>query len=328
MKDHITIGLAGDVMIGRNVDLVMTRKGYAYPWGNVLPLFKSIDVNIVNLETTLTRSNHLVNKVFNFRATPDKVNSLCEAHITAVNLANNHILDYSEEGLKETIHALQAAHIQFTGAGLNRSEAAEPVIINRNNLCIGLAGFTDNEPAWEALHNRYGTNYINIANKVHRSRALKIISRLRKQTDLVVVSIHWGPNKNERPAPSFIQFAHDMVNSGAHIIHGHSAHNFQGIELYKSSLILYDTGDFIDDYVVDPYLRNDHSFLFIVQARHTGVTGLQLLPVLINKCQVNIADGSDFRWAIHRIRQLSYEFGTRINDEGVVRMTGEYIAPG
>src|SRR5439155_11772603 len=129
MKNRVTIGLMGDVMIGRYVDSVISGRGYNWPWGNVLPVLKSTDINIINLETTLTRSNNIVSKVFNFKATPDKVNSLSAAHIAAVNLANNHILDFSGDGLTETIHTLNAAQIKHTGAGLNSREAAEPVML-------------------------------------------------------------------------------------------------------------------------------------------------------------------------------------------------------
>ena len=61
-----------------------------------------------------------------------------------------------------------------------------------------------------------------------------------------------------------------MIDSGADIIIGHSAHNFQGIEQYHGKLILYDTGDFVDDYVVDPYLKNDHSFFYRMNLKKTG----------------------------------------------------------
>jgi poly-gamma-glutamate synthesis protein (capsule biosynthesis protein) len=323
MNGKITIGLAGDVMIGRHVDSIISDRGYAYPWGNVLPLLQSTDVNIVNLETTLTHSNNEVYKVFNFKASPDKVNTLTEAHITAVNLANNHILDYSEEGLYETIENLEAARILYTGAGQNSSAAAAPVIIEHNNIRIGLLGFTDNEPAWKALADRCGTNYINIASKSQQLEALSCMANLREGIDLLIVSIHWGPNMKERPDEDFIEFAHSMVDNGADIIHGHSAHNFQGIELYSHGLILYDTGDFIDDYRVDLIFRNDHSFFFLAEAGKAGVMSLRLIPILINRCQVNLAEGSDYDWSIRRMQELSLDFGTIITDDGEVILMGD-----
>src|SRR5665647_3966996 len=107
MSDNtIAIGLAGDVMIGRGVNTTITGKGYIYPWGNVLPLLKNTDINIINLEAALTNSNNKVFKTFNFKATPDKIKTLTEACITVANLANNHVLDFSEKGLRETFQTL------------------------------------------------------------------------------------------------------------------------------------------------------------------------------------------------------------------------------
>ena len=108
-NDQLVIGLTGDVMIGRTVDTIISQYGYRYVWGNVLALLQSTDINVINLETTLTNSTKMVDKTFNFKATPDKVKCLLDAHVTVANLANNHILDFSEKGLTETIQTLKKA---------------------------------------------------------------------------------------------------------------------------------------------------------------------------------------------------------------------------
>lgn len=318
ISDKLIIGLTGDVMIGRSVDPVISREGYSYVWGNMLPLLHSTDMNIVNLETTLTRSEKKVPKVFNFKAAPDKVKTLTEAHITFVNLANNHIFDYSEEGLVETLHVLRDADIQFAGAGMNREEAERPCFIKKNNLRVGILGFTDNEPGWSADLSKSGINYIDISSKNSRQKVLEAILGIRVKTDVVVVSMHWGPNMREEPPDYFIAFAHDMVEMGADIIHGHSAHIFQGIEVYHNKLVLYDTGDFVDDYVVHQVLKNNHSFLFRVEVTRKGIERLKLIPVLISNYQVNQATGKSYEWSIKRMQQLSRRFGTIVSDTGEV----------
>jgi poly-gamma-glutamate synthesis protein (capsule biosynthesis protein) len=319
MSDNtITIGMVGDVMIGRGVNTAISNNGYSYPWGNVLPVLKNTDINIINLEAALTHSNEMVFKVFNFKATPDKIKTLTEARITAVNLANNHILDFSEEGLVETIQTLNGAGIKHAGAGMNEKEAKKPVILTKKNSTIGVLGFTDNEPGWKAGTSTSGVNYIDISKKEDCDKALIDIAQLRKETDIVIVSIHWGPNMNEEPARHFIDFAHAMIEQGAAIIHGHSAHNFQGIEVYNHKLILYDTGDFVDDYAVDPVLKNDHSFFFKVEASKQRIENVVLIPVLISNDQVNLAIGEDYKWCIRRMQHLSAKFGTKVSDKGEV----------
>ncbi|MDP4284298.1 MAG: CapA family protein [Bacteroidota bacterium] len=311
--DQLVIGLTGDVMIGRTVDSNTSREGYRYVWGNVLPLLQSTDINIVNLETTLTNSNKMVTKTFNFKASPDKIKCLKDAHVTVANLANNHILDYSQEGLIETLQTLKKAGIAHVGAGMNDKEASQPVILTRKNIRIGILGFTDNEPTWKAGASKSGINYINVSSEDDRERALLSIEQLKKEADIVIISIHWGPNMKAFPEKNFIDFAHQMIDNGAGIIHGHSAHNFQGIEVYHHKLILYDTGDFVDDYRVDPIFRNDHSFFFRVEADEKGLTKLNLFPVLISDYQVNV-DAKDAKWSLQRMQYLSEKFGTKFNE--------------
>ena len=98
MNEKLLIGFTGDVMIGRGVDAAISRNGYTYPWGNLLPLLSSTDLNVINLETTLTNSSSEVFKTFNFKASPDKVECLKLAHIHIANIANNHILDFFRTG--------------------------------------------------------------------------------------------------------------------------------------------------------------------------------------------------------------------------------------
>jgi poly-gamma-glutamate synthesis protein (capsule biosynthesis protein) len=318
INGKLVIGFTGDVMIGRSVDHVIEREGYLYVWGDTLSLLRSTDMNIVNLETTLTRSEKKVPKVFNFKAAPDKVKTLAGANISFSNLANNHIFDYSVEGLVETMQVLKDAGIHFTGAGNNLEEAERPCIMEKNNIRIGLLGYSNNEPGWQAGRDKPGINYINISDKEQQQKVLDAIAQLKKTTDIVIVSIHWGPNMREEPPAEFIAFAHDMADTGADIIHGHSAHIFQGIEFYHNKLLLYDTGDFIDDYVVDPVLKNNHSFLFLAEVSGKGIERLRLVPVVISHYQVNQATVEGFAWSIKRVQQLSRPFGTVITDSGEV----------
>jgi poly-gamma-glutamate synthesis protein (capsule biosynthesis protein) len=280
---------------------------------------KGTDLNIVNLETTFTLSNRKVYKEFAFKSAPDNVKSLISASISVASLANNHILDFANEGLFETINTLDQAGIKHVGAGMSLTDAAAPLKIQKKTFTVGLLGFTDNEPSWKA-DGGPGINYINIDNREDHSRVISAVKMLRKETDLVIVSIHWGPNMREKPPQEFITFAHILSRHGVDVVHGHSAHIIQGIECYNDSLILYDTGDFIDDYAVDPELRNDLSAFFILRVNKSGLLDLQVIPTRIFQYQVNVARQEDHDWVIRRLQQLSLDFGTHINDEGRIKL--------
>lgn len=303
----LTLGLMGDVMLGRLV--AKQQKGSV--WGNLLPLLQPLDFRVINLETTFTRSDKAASKVFTFKADPDHVHWLQEARIDVANVANNHILDYSEEGLFETLATLDRAHIQHVGAGADLHSAKKAAILEKKGIKIGLIGYTDNEPSWRARLDSPGTNYLHIGDI---AEVKKDILHLRKEVDLLIVSLHWGPNMQERPTKQQVAFAHELVDAGVDIIYGHSSHIFQGVEIYKKRLILYDTGDFVDDYAVDPDLRNDRSFLFVVELDKNGPLKVSLIPILITDFQVTLAKGIERQETINRLKLLSKEFDTRFTD--------------
>ena len=306
----IKLGFMGDVMIGRLVNEQISLKGdYVYPWGDVLPLILQTDINIINLEATLTTSGKKVPKVFNFKANPEKVRTLSAARIDVCNLANNHIMDFSKEGLIETARVLEEAGIKHVGAGRNISRAREAAVQERGGVTVGVIGCTDNEPDWCATEDRPGTNYIKVGDT---GTARKLIEETRDEVDVLILSVHWGPNMRLRPTRQFIDFAHRVIDCGVDIIHGHSAHVFQGIEIYKDKLILYDTGDFIDDYRVEPVLRNDRSFMVVVELDKTKIVKTTLYPVLISRMQVNLSTGSEFTESVEGIKKLCSEFNTTV----------------
>lgn len=313
------LGFTGDVMLGRLANEVIHHHGFLYPFGDFLPILKSHDFNLINLETTLTTSHKKVPKVFNFKANPDKVRCLQEANISVVNLANNHILDYSEEGMLETLETLRNAKIPYIGVGQNIEEASQALIYPTEKLTLGLIGCTDNESDWLATNTRPGTHYIEIGNDQSTNRLFESIQKTRPIVDLLIVSLHWGPNNRETPLHAHQALAHAMIEQGVDIVHGHSAHVTQGVELYQNKLILYDTGDFVDDYMVGPYLRNDYTFLFQVEVNllekgQATIASLTLIPGLISNCQVNLAPASEYRKILSRMELLSQAFGTRFEE--------------
>lgn len=300
------IGFMGDVMIGRLVNENLSSAAPSYLWGNALSEILKTDITIANLEAALTHSTQRVEKVFNFKSDPKNVQVLHEAQIDVVNLANNHVLDYAEEGLLETLDTLKKAGIHYVGAGRSLKEAKTPVVITAQGMTIGVLGFTDNEPSWEADASSPGTRFVTVGD-IEKIR--DDIIKLRKEVDILIASVHWGPNMRERPSPTFIRFAHQLLDLGVDIFHGHSAHIFQGIEFFDRKLIMYDTGDFVDDYYVDPVLRNDRSFFFKVEVDQNGIRGVELVPVLISDFQVNLSNDIE---TVKRMQALSSEFGTHL----------------
>jgi poly-gamma-glutamate synthesis protein (capsule biosynthesis protein) len=331
MSRPVTLAMTGDVMLGRGVDETLRRLGPTYPWGDLVPLLTEADLTILNLECVIAQGGQPWSrwpKVYHFRADPVAMRALEHAGVDCVTLANNHVLDYEEEALFEMLELLQKAGIAFTGAGHNLGEAQRPALLDAHGLRVGIVAFTDNEPGWAARPDAPGTNYIPITLEERAfSPVREAIAQSRAAgADLVIFTIHWGPNMVERPTPLFREFARGVVDAGADVFFGHSAHNFQGIELYKGRPIIYDAGDFVDDYVVDPALRNDWGLLFRLEAQGSVVRRLELIPVVIQQRQVNRATGSERTAIADRITRLSAELGTAILHQRD-RLWVEYPAP-
>jgi poly-gamma-glutamate synthesis protein (capsule biosynthesis protein) len=320
MSPSVTLALTGDVMLGRGVNQALRHHGPAYPWGDLLPWLTGADLTVVNLECVIAQGGHPWSrwpKVFHFRADPIAVTALKQAGINCVTLANNHVLDFETDALREMVMLLRRAGIAFTGAGCDLAEARRPVVLEARGLRVGILAFTDNEPGWAATPDAPGTNYIPIAlNDAAMGPVREGIAQARSAgADLVVFTIHWGPNMIQRPSTAFRSFAHAIIDAGADLFLGHSAHIFQGIELHRGRPIIYDAGDFVDDYAVDPKLRNDWGLLFQLEADRAGFHRIELTPLVISHCQVNRAVGPDREAILERITELTAELGSTVRLE-------------
>jgi poly-gamma-glutamate capsule biosynthesis protein CapA/YwtB (metallophosphatase superfamily) len=324
--EAIRLALAGDTMLGRLVDEAISRNGPRWVWGDVLPLLREADLALVNLECVIASAGRPFEppRVFYFRARPGAVEALREAGIDAVVLANNHAMDFRAEGLLETLRHLDLAGIAHAGAGENLAAAARPAILERRGLRVGIVAFADHYPEYAATPSSAGTHVIPISlAREHFSRIEQAIAAARGAgAEWVVFSIHWGPNLREAPTPEFVDFARAVVDAGADVFHGHSAHVFQAIEIYRGKPILYDTGDLLDDYAVHRELRNDLQLLFLLTVSGKTLRAVELVPLRIRHMQVNRAVGEDFRWIAETIRRRSAPFGTSIETApgGVLRV--------
>ncbi len=311
----VTVALVGDVMLGRGVNEALREARPEQPWGDALPVLEETDLRVVNLECAVTEHRRQwtrTPKVFHFRADPPSIEVLRAARIDACSLANNHTLDFEERGLLDTLAHLGTAGIRYAGAGRNREEAERPALLASGGERVALVAFTDNEPPFAAGPDKPGTNYLPVSLEPEVLRRVEAAVAAARQAgaETVVFSNHWGPNMVERPSDLFRRFARAVVDRGADVYYGHSAHVFQGVEIYHGKPILYDTGDFIDDYAVDPRLRNDRSFLFRVCVEGGEFRRLELFPVALPYARVELARGDEREAILDRMENLSAALGT------------------
>jgi poly-gamma-glutamate capsule biosynthesis protein CapA/YwtB (metallophosphatase superfamily) len=328
----LTLALVGDVMLGRVVNRMIAAHGVAYPWGDVLPAVRGADRFLINLECALTdhteRWRDGGHKPFYFRANPRVVETLRIAGVDFASLANNHAADFGMIGLLDTVRHLDEVGIAHAGAGGDLVAARETAFLTAAPWRIAVVAFADHPAVWAAGPTSPGINVtaVSLASD-HFGAIAHALAIARRQADLVIFSIHWGPNMRARPTPVFRDFARRVIEAGADIFWGHSAHVVQGIEIWHGKPILYDTGDFVDDYAVDPELRNDLSGLFLIRARPPAIARIDIVPVAIGRCQVNRARGAERDWFRERFTSLCAELGTEVQATGEALTVSVGAAP-
>ena len=315
------LALTGDVMLGRGVAEALASGEIAHPWGDVLPVMQSQDGVLVNLECALTRETERwrngAEKAFYFRADPSAARLLRTAGVRFAGLANNHAGDFGSKGLLETVATLDAVGIAHAGAGADLAAASVPARIELRGVRVSVIAFADHPVSWAAGGSIPGIRFFTPGDDAEDFEPIaRAIAEARRGADFVIFSSHWGPNMRLHPPALFRRFARRVLDSGADLFWGHSAHVVQGIEIWQGKPILYDTGDFVDDYAIDSELRNDLSALLLLDLEDGAVRRLDLLPVQIRDRSVWIARAAEREFFVKRMTELCAELGTELEDRG------------
>lgn len=309
-----TIGLLGDVMLGRKVAERIAQVGPEALWSDELAaICAGCDALICNLECCISTRGEATRRVpgkpFFFRAPPDATRALAAVGTRAVSLANNHALDFETDALLDTLGHLRTAGIEHVGAGLEAGEAHRAAIVDTGDVRIGLVAVTDHPRAYAATLDAPGVAWADLQAGVPDWLGLEI-ERMRADADLVVVSPHWGPNMTTEPASWQRQRARELIAAGADLVAGHSAHVFHGVERIAGRLVLFDLGDALDDYAVDDRLRNDLGILALWRAG--SEPELELVALRLGFCETELARGVDADWIADRLARACSDLGTRV----------------
>jgi poly-gamma-glutamate synthesis protein (capsule biosynthesis protein) len=334
-----TLFLAGDVMTGRGIDQVLATPSHpalqesyvrdardyvklaervhgaiarpvsdSYIWGAALAELARAapDVRIVNLETSVTRSDDAWPlKGIHYRMHPGNVGCLTAARLDCCVLANNHVLDFGYAGLEETLATLHAAGLRTAGAGAHAHEAAAPAVIDlgaRGRVLVFAYGVPSSgiPLAWIARDGQPGLNVLTEVSAGAARRVAAAIAQHRRARDIVVVSIHWGDNWGYTVPREQREFARALVDlASVDVVHGHSSHHAKGIEVYRDRLILYGCGDFLSDYEgIEGYgrYRGDLGVMYLATIAAGGVESLRLAPFATRRFSLAPASRRDAEW--------------------------------
>lgn len=296
-----------------------------YIWGDALQALADAapDIRIINLETAITSEGRPFPKPVNYRMHPQNTPILQVAAIDCCVLANNHVLDWGETGLRDTLRALAGAGIQVTGAGDNRAEAERPASIpvdNTHRVLVFAFGTQDSGVplSWAATQSRPGVAVLPDLSVRTAGEIARRVMAEKLPGDVVLVSIHWGSNWGYEIPPDHRQFAHALLDHGCvDIVHGHSSHHPKAIELYRNRLVLYGCGDLINDYEgirgYETY-RDDLSLLYLptVDSSTGELQQLEMIPLQIRNFRLNHASAADRDWLCRTLDRECGRYGGRV----------------
>jgi poly-gamma-glutamate capsule biosynthesis protein CapA/YwtB (metallophosphatase superfamily)/pyrrolidone-carboxylate peptidase len=267
----------------------------------------------MNLETTLTDSKtKYPNKMFNYKLSPKHAKHVLRGLSKNVfcSLANNHILDYKVEGLKETVTVLNDLGIHHTGADLNLKKAQKLVTIKVNKTVVGFLSAANHYSYWAAGKNREGIWYIDHTKFRTVSKVLKIVKKAKMKCDILIFSCHMHPNYVDKISDSIKRFYRALVNHGVDIVHGHSPHHVLPIKRYKNGYMMYSLGDFVDDYAVSQEYRNDLGCLVDVWIKDKKIVKYKIYPTRIYDLQVKFLkpQSKDYKHILTKMKNKEDNF--------------------
>jgi poly-gamma-glutamate capsule biosynthesis protein CapA/YwtB (metallophosphatase superfamily) len=351
-----TLFLGGDVMLGRGIDQILPHPGdpalhepyvgsattyvelaeaasgpipksvdYAYVWGDALDALQRVDpaARILNLETSITDSADFAPKGINYKMHPANIRVLTIAEIDCCVLANNHVLDWGQAGLLQTLRTLEEAGIRVAGAGRNPEQAAASAILplagQGRVLVYAFGAASSGIPRpWAAGDGKPGVNLLRDLSERTVEAIVARVQAVRRQGDLLVASIHWGGNWGYDVPPEQIAFAHKLIErAGFEVVHGHSSHHPRAIEVHQGRPILYGCGDFLNDYEGisgEEEFRPDLAVMYLPRLASAGsmLVEFPLEVFQIRRFRLQRASRADTAWLQARLDRETRRFGTRI----------------
>lgn len=298
-------------MLGRGV----AKHLAAYPartlfGDDLLEVLGATDGMLLNLECCLSdRGEPAAGRVFHFRGPPSAVEALQLLGVRCVTLANNHALDFGVDALLDTLDHLRAADIAVAGAGVDVDAARAPAILTVGSLTLTVVSFSDHPAEYAAGVDRPGIAYADLHGEVPGWLTAEVRAA-SATTGPLLVSPHWGPNMTREPVRHVRRAASALRNAGATLVAGHSAHVFHGV----TGMVLFDLGDFLDDYAVDPVLRNDLGLLWLLHIEGAAPLSLEVVPLSLGFCRTTLARDEDAQWVRRRFREACRVEGTDVTE--------------
>jgi poly-gamma-glutamate capsule biosynthesis protein CapA/YwtB (metallophosphatase superfamily) len=326
-------------------DIATLRDRPENMFGDLTPTIGAADLAVANLEFALSdRGTPMRGKIYPHKSPAGALAAIEEAGFDALNLANNHMLDYGEAPLFDTLKHLADAGIASFGAGRNFAEAAHPAIVVRGGLRIGLLGVTTTLPTgFAAGTESAGVNPLRVITSYRPlrnldeypgseaivetrpvaedlARLIDDIGRLRQESDVVLVYAHWGASMNEEVHDFQRAIGHAAIDAGAAAVFGGHQHVVSAVEFYSGRPIIHGMGNLVFDFVAPFFTEaTRRTILFTASITSSGLEDCRLICAAtgvngpVRRLNPKTGEGADFAATL---QHLSEPLGTVMSVDG------------
>src|SRR5579863_5946880 len=237
----VTLAFGGDVHFMGRTALLLRDPATAF--GPIASVLRAADFTAVNFETAVTSRGTPEPKPYHFRTVPAAFTALRDSGVDLVTMANNHVLDYGQVGLADTLAAARAARFPYVGIGKDAAAAWAPYATTVKGTKIAIIGVSQVHQlssSWVATPSRPGE-----ANAIDLHRTLAAVRAARRLAPVVIVFMHWGWEGFACPNPGQRSLARQLSAAGATIIVGAHAHVLQGSGWLGRTFVAYGMGNFL-----------------------------------------------------------------------------------
>ena len=306
-NSSLTLACLGDLMIGGRALDALRRMGAESVASVIWSPLEGADVVLANLEVPITDSYHVrENKHYNFKTTSE-ILSLFDGRFV-LGLANNHMLDYGERGLLDTIEALDAQNVPHAGAGRNLDEARRPAIIDVAGVNLGVICAAD--PRFQAATRTSPGTFPAQPDLLRGS-----IRAVRQSAEVIVVSIHAGTEFLSVPSPAQLRLAELCLEEGARVVSFHHAHCVGGVMRDERGVVLFGTGNYVfplENYAGYIFRWESAAWRITLTGHRQGMAHVEVQPVFPDEEGLPVkATGTKSRRIISRIKRYSRRIDRR-----------------
>ncbi len=324
-QSYVTFDFSGDVNLaeGAATTLFMDEQpnGISDCFSDDLKReMENADVLVLNNEFTYTdRGEPIPNKAFTFRTSPSRVSSMQQLGCDLVTLANNHVWDYGEIGLQDTLDTLNNVGLPYVGAGKNLTEACRAQYYIANGRKIAIVNATQIERSYS--YTRQATDdTAGVLKTLDPALFCQVISDADKHSDFVIACVHWGTEGDKSYGKDQVLLANAFVESGADAIIGGHTHCLQAVEFIGDVPVYYSLGNYWFATTANMPADYDTGLAHIEIYRNLNVT-CKFIPCMFSKAKTSMVTEEHGARIFAELNALSQS--VRISNDGILMKKGE-----